>query len=920
MRHYVQAPGWQAFDGKTQFMSIRAFPQENGKLVRINETLDEYEKYNLGKVTWPDCSTMFTKNLDELAATLKQRGYFMVDVWGYVPGVGYSGGGGYCEQFEVDPAQLKILTDGLGDRWLGMDNGEQDGRYIGGYAPLMYPISGDHFEQYKSFQRHFERLCNDQGNVMATLVSLNFGHHFLKEGNYTLIGAEAAQALPNSQVYYAYNRGAGKQYGVLWFGNASVFNRWGWKSYPHENPAQLQGPKYGTSLALLKRLLYSHILYNSAVVGFESNWIVDGQLTPIGKIQSEAANWLDKHGHPGVMATPVAMLTDFYSGWSFPQHLYTGLTYRVWGNIPYGPGDYLNNNVLGMIYPKYQDSSYFHDETGFLTPTPYGDIVDCLMTDAESWLLERYPMMIVSGALRGGQEIKDKLTRYVEGGGRLVMTAGNIAAIPDGFLGVTVAGAPQLFKSETAINVGKQSLVEERSFELLPLSLPENAEVIGSTADGFPAIVRVSHGKGWLVLFASPFGIGTDAEIAGGIHNRNDESLPNPFPLLNHVMRSLHLLLNKTTLMTVGDGLGSVICRKGDGLYTVGVFNNELREKPFEIQSRIGAIESIRELPIDTSERGVVGFLPLGFEDTDVGQNTEKTIAGGDVRIFEVRLKDDAVVELPHPVIPKRTTGRYLPLRTNVPIKEEILARSTFFEHFDGVHIDWRYLANRSSEAVAEEAGWIKRNKLNVVVDFSSGINLFPDLRLIRNDMKEYEKSLKTFDDIFTKMEILGATKAIVTTHRAPEISYPPTEQEMIETLRLLCAKAQPHGISLVLRVSPHTRVTWLGAGMEMLKSVGADNMQIAPHMTLLESESSAELLAQAREKMAFVLVASPQFDVSGAVWSFHGPLVKRKSDAITNPKTLQAYQDIPLILDAVYEDQEQEYLDIRFIEKLFAR
>ena len=86
------------------------------------------------------------------------------------------------------------------------------------------------------------------------------------------------------------------------------------------------------------------------------------------------------------MHTPVALLVDFYSGWSFPRHLYSGDVYRVWGNRPYEAGDYLTDAVLDLLYPGYQNSSYFHDETGFLAPTPYGDIADCLLSDAPLWV------------------------------------------------------------------------------------------------------------------------------------------------------------------------------------------------------------------------------------------------------------------------------------------------------------------------------------------------------------------------------------------------------------------------------------------------------------------------------------------------------------------------------------------------------
>ena len=36
-----------------------------------------------------------------------------------------------------------------------MDNGEQDGRYVGSFAPRMYPLGADRKQQYFNFQRHY---------------------------------------------------------------------------------------------------------------------------------------------------------------------------------------------------------------------------------------------------------------------------------------------------------------------------------------------------------------------------------------------------------------------------------------------------------------------------------------------------------------------------------------------------------------------------------------------------------------------------------------------------------------------------------------------------------------------------------------------------------------------------------------------
>ena len=327
----------------------------------------------------------------------------------------------------------ELFQQELGDRWLGMDNGEQDGRYVAGFASQMVPQGGKREKQYLNFQNHFQGLTDRLGNKMATLVSLNFGHYFIKEGIYTMIGAETAQGLPNSQVYYSFIRGAGKQYGVPWFGNASVWNRWGWKNYSGITTDN-GGATEGTSLSLLKRLIYSHIMYDCVAVGFESSFLNNkDELSPIGKIQQSAVRWVKKYGDPGHLYTPVAIMVDFFSGWSFPRHLYTDNIYRVWGNLPYEDGDYLTDNILDMFYPGYQDASCFRDETGFITATPYGDAVDCILSDSPVWLLKQYPIIVIGNQLQPGAEIKDKLEQYVAAGGHLIM-AGSLENMPGGWL------------------------------------------------------------------------------------------------------------------------------------------------------------------------------------------------------------------------------------------------------------------------------------------------------------------------------------------------------------------------------------------------------------------------------------------------------------------------------------------------------
>lgn len=86
-------------------------------------------------------------------------------------------------------------------------------------------------------------------------------------------------------------------------------------------------------------------------------------------------------------------------------------------------------------------------------------------------------------------------------------------------------------------------------------------------------------------------------------------------------------------------------------------------------------------------------------------------------------------------------------------IKEEVLAKPIFFEHFDGVVVDWKYFERREKNDVEQEAGRIGRQKLRVIVDLTSGINIYPDLRLIGNIPADYTRSMATIEDAIAKME-----------------------------------------------------------------------------------------------------------------------------------------------------------------------
>ena len=906
LRHHVKAPDMSVFDNKVQFIGLRTL---DGKTYK--EMLDLWvDKYKLGNILWPSYPLLFDKKVKDIVAEIKKRNLFLFDIWGYVPG---SGPGGYWQQFQVPPGVLSLFKKELGNHWLGMDNGEQDGRYVGSFAPSAYPLGADRKQQYFNFQRHFQEMGELLGNKMATLVSLNFGHYFLKEGIYTLIGAETAQALPNSQVYYSFIRGAGKQYGVHWFGNASLYNRWGWKHYNKKNNAPGQsGPTKGASLSLLKRLMYSQLFYDCVAVGLEAGMLdEDYKLTPLGKLQQEAVKWSEKYKDPGTMYTPVAFMLDFFSGWSFPRHLYSSYAYRVWGNLPYEKSDYLTDNMLNLVYPGYQDASYYQDERGFIAPTPYGDIADCLLSDAPLWLLKQYPLLVIADNLGASVETKDKLEEYVRAGGHLIITSGSLKNMPGGLCGIT-AGASHI--QNGVVGYQGRAIKENGDFVLTELQLPKTAKVV-QRCGNVPAIAELNVEKGNIAVIASPFGVAESPQCKLPVVIQVEKNLDKPYPMLQHVEAYMKDVLASYALFETNPDFSLVTCVKSKDNYSVLVTNNGWEPRPLEIKSKIGDIVSIKEMKIDQSEINKIGYAPE-IVKADWGKNTSRQIVGGGTRAFSIKIKQPNVEIAAKVPCVQNSTGRSLTLRNVRNLKEEILSRPTFFEHYDGVMLDWKYLDEKNEGTLAAEAGWLGRQKLNITVDLSSGLNLFPDLRLVNNDTQPYQKSVERIKMVIDKMEIIGAKELLITSHRFVEnnFSYEQFRKSLIETFQMLSDYASTKGISLLFSNAVGRYAASFGDAANLVKDVSRPNFMFAPLAAIMldhkaNMDQNIEMLKKCGIK--HLVWAVPERDLHNQFWNVNGQ-INRYKDQEAVEKLVKAFPGCKQIMDGLYNSWDDEYLDAK--------
>jgi hypothetical protein len=363
--------------------------------------------------------------------------------------------------------------------------------------------------------------------------------------------------------------------------------------------------------------------------------------------------------------------------------------------------------------------------------------------------------------------------------------------------------------------------------------------------------------------------------------------------------------------------LSVIVCRKAAGQYTLGICNNSLAPKPFKIVSYCGPIEKIRELALDQSEKTAVGNLPLGLEKASIGVSDEKQIAGGDVRIFDVQVQEQKIQEIVHSIPSARPRGRALPLRHAKSIKEEILLRPTFFQNFDSVVIDWKYLYCADKQCIEQQSGWLARQKVRIFVDMSSGLNAFPDFRLINNDKKEYDRSIKAIEEVMNRMKILNTGDLILSVHNKPAHKYTPDQAvaSFEETLHVICEKAQQRGITVYLRLDPRKLIGNIAQATQFFERVKAPNFKLAASTAViwdekLSPQKAKELLAG---KVGLWLAAAPEYDVAGRIWSLNGAIAETEYKNQL-PGLLGIAPDAPVVLDGIYQNQDQEYNDVKFI------
>ena len=560
----------------------------------------------------------------------------------------------------------------------------------------------------------------------------------------------------------------------------------------------------------MKRLMYTELLYDSCYFAFEGQWTYAENataITPIGTLQQQAKRFFSSKTTPhlGTHVVVAAIMLDFYGGWTRPcDNKHGGYSAAAWGNVAWDGADYLADAVFDVCFPGYRGGAMNHDESYYLSPTPYGDSIDTLLSDALPSVMAAYHTLVVAHRMTAEPaESARKLHEYAMGGGQLVITASSVFDMGGVFAGVTI-GACATVPPGAVFIVGSTSVAEPTALSLCEVaSGPANMTVLAQRhgRTGSDAAVRVAFpGGGSVIILAhGNYAMSTHARTTDVFKCGIDEG-PHadrqPFQLAQVARTLIDQALKKAALFDLGPDLTWVPKRISDTEYILGVSNNYLKEMALSINistasSRpLGKITGVAELALDQSEKSAVGYMPHGFEHADLGKSTKTTIAGADMRIFKLTLAATTVpsssvrppdrfglaVHSSNGIIDEDGSASkakvLLRLSARISsIRTEIEKRPSFFNYFSGVMVDSDYFYTRSTRALEIENRWLQLQHVDIVCDFTRSTDLFPGLRLIDDIHPYYNESMEIIEDVLSKLPIVRSSHAMLTLHGAAELA-----------------------------------------------------------------------------------------------------------------------------------------------------
>ena len=383
-------------------------------------------------------------------------------------------------------------------------NMTQQGYYVPTY-------DRDRMDAEAGLRTHVKRHFDFFGNLPILPGGLMTAPYFYEWGSPLVVTEDMTEnPRAGNRSLVTITRSGSRQYGKPWglYMTSYALDATAFSGRTEEEARRLSTEKskcvmaldFGLAPSVLKRLQYLAYYAGANIEYFENDTefsVRDKEtgkwsLTDNGKAIKDMYDWCVKpEGKRGDLYAPILLLTDYLNGnWEWKR----GAEWKVWYLQPYQDGDYMFQHVNRTfdlhIDHRGTDRASQLEKGWALANSTLGDIYDVFFANPPSGVitlpeLGKYPVVFMIGDIDYSKALHDSLKKYVELGGTLIINAAqdNEFFADPAFSGVRAS----------------DNWFQDREMKIRKLD-EIKGEVVATSADGVPLIIKNAYGKGNVIL------------------------------------------------------------------------------------------------------------------------------------------------------------------------------------------------------------------------------------------------------------------------------------------------------------------------------------------------------------------------------------------------------------------------------------
>lgn len=481
--------------------------------------------------------------------------------------------------------------------------------------------------------------CLSVGNIIFAPLTYDWGARIAGYESSTMTSSLLSMR-------WAFMRGAARQHSGLTatyrscnFGDAStIFSN----TQSYTKPQAILDNYYsvfsGAGMTWYKMDIWYQYMAGSSMFyheqGFDEFWkpggtaaagIQDVQLSPKGKLVDRFLRVTAAEPERGTPYTPVAFLVDHAHGWE-PSPFWPN-AFKNWhqhqDRFTFGDHERMLEEVFFTAYHPIGTESQ-RPITGtneVYVPGVFGDMFDVIYAypDVKKWrTIDSYPVVMAAGDLELTQAEGERLAKYVEEGGTLVVTAGQLTDAATKALRLPVS--EQMIESNGYRWLDDPAVHASQRFRAHAIAAKDETwRPLATTREGVVICAAVDRGKGRLIYLAVVRALGIDRRAVPLLARLQAHVTRGLMPV--EVQGDVQWLINRTST----GWIVTLLNPAGQDKPQQGITATDYRE------NRRIVIKS--HVPVTTARDRLLPTSPLVVKDGVV----EMTVDAGAVRIVELR-------------------------------------------------------------------------------------------------------------------------------------------------------------------------------------------------------------------------------------------------------------------------------------------